>query len=179
MYDEKYLIERIRKGSEEAFTLIYRRYYKDLVLFGGTFLSDKATCEDIVQNVFTELWENRKTLIITTSLKSRLLKSVQNACIDEIRHRAVIREHEEYLLSLNSLEDEETDKYILHSDLQNHYQQAMDKIPAQYKDAFEMNRLDGLKYNEIADKLNISLRTVEVRISKTISLLRKYLKDFL
>ena len=179
MLDEEFLIERIREGSRDAFSLIFRYYYKDLVLFGGTFLPDRAICEDIVQNTFLKLWEGHKSFVINSSLKSFLLKIVQNACLDEIRHRAVKLEHEDYVLSFNILADEDAENYILYSDLLEHYQKAMSQIPEQYRVAFEMSRMEGLKYREIADRLSVSERTVEVRIGKALELLRKYLKFFL
>jgi RNA polymerase sigma-70 factor (ECF subfamily) len=178
--DDTGLLIRIIQGNEKAFSLLFKKYYKDLVLFGGNFLPDKCACEDIVQSIFLRLWNEHQCLHIETSLKSYLLKSVQNACLDEIQHRHVVREHEDYTFAFAAMqEDMDTENYILYSDLQQHLQQALDKIPVSYREAFELNRFEGLKFREIADKLQVSQRTVEVRIGKTIALLRKYLKDFM
>ncbi|MDR2144956.1 MAG: RNA polymerase sigma-70 factor [Tannerella sp.] len=179
MIDEVFLLGELRQGNKAAFSLLFKRYYRDLVLFGGTFLADKDTCEDIVQQVFLKVWEDREALVIKTSLKSYLLKSVQNACLDEIKHKNVVREHEEYVQYSHLQEYMDTENYILYSDLQRHLKEALEKIPPQYRESFEMNRFKGLKYREIAEKLNVSQRTVEERIGKAIELLRKYLKDFL
>lgn len=177
--EEQYLLRRLKQGDADAFTLLFRRYYKDLVLFGGVFLPDQAVCEDIVQSIFLKLWKDRSALAIETSLKSFLLKSVRNSCLDEIRHSNVKREHESYVITHNVLEHVDTENYILYSDLYQQLQQALDKLPDAYREAFEMNRFEGLKYREIAERLEVSERTVEVRISKAIELLRQYLKDFL
>lgn len=178
--DDIGLLAKLEQGDEKAFSLLFKKYYRDLVLFGGNFLPDKCACEDIVQSVFLKLWDERQLLHIKTSLKSYLLKSVQNACLDEIQHKHVVREHEDYVLSFaGMLEDMDTENYILYSDLQQHLQQALDKISVSYREAFEMNRFEGLKFREIADKLQVSQRTVEERVGKTVSLLRKYLKDFI
>jgi len=69
MKEEHYLLVELKQGNKEAFSLIFQKYYKDLVLFGGSLLRDKFQCEDIVQNVFLKLWRNRETLEIETSLK--------------------------------------------------------------------------------------------------------------
>jgi RNA polymerase sigma-70 factor (ECF subfamily) len=109
-----------------------------------------------------------------------LLRAVRNACLDEIRHRNIILEHENHVLSNHASEDlADTENYILYSDLQKHLHHALAQMPETYREAFELNRFDGLKYREIAEKLNVSERTVEVRISKAIDLLRKYLREFL
>jgi len=179
MIDELFLLDELKQGNKESFSLLFKRYYKDLVLFGGTFLVDKETCEDIVQQVFLKLWEDRETLFIKTSLKSYLLKSVQNACFDEIKHKSVVREHEDYVQSSSLSEYIDTENYILYSDLQKHLKEALEKIPPQYREPFEMNRFEGLKYIEITEKLNVSQRTIEERISKAIKLLRIHLKDIL
>jgi len=176
--EELYLLTKLKKGDVEAFSFLFTSYYKDLVLFGGNFLADRVACEDIVQSVFMRLWNDRNTLHIETSLKSYLLKSVRNSCLDELRHQNIVRDHESYILSNNVLDDVDTENYILYSDLYSQLNDALEKLPETYRVAFEMNRFEGLKYKEIANQLNVSERTVEVRIGKAIGLLRKYLKHF-
>jgi RNA polymerase sigma-70 factor (ECF subfamily) len=180
MFDERDLIDGLNEGNKEAFSLLFRAYYKDLVLFGGNFLpGDKDTCEDVVQSVFLKLWNDRQTIVVETSIKSYLIKAVRNACLDELRHRGVVREHKLYVQATRIADEMDTENYILYSDLQRHLQAALDKIPQLCREAFEMNRFDGLKYREIAERLQLSERTVEVRIAKAIDLLKKYMKEFL
>lgn len=176
--EEHYLLAGLKQGNKEIFSFLFTAYYKDLVLFGGSFIPDRMVCEDIVQSVFLRLWNDRDTLEIETSLKSYLLKAVRNRCLDELRHRDVVREHETYILSNSVLDDIDTENYILYSDLHEHLDEALHKLPEPYRAAFEMNRFEGLKYKEIALRLNVSERTVEVRIGKALELLREYLKEF-
>jgi RNA polymerase sigma-70 factor (ECF subfamily) len=177
--NEKHLLMKLEQGDKETFSLLFTTYYKDLVLFGGNFLPDNAACEDIVQSIFLYVWKNRKTLVIESSLKSYLLKSVRNRCMDEIRRRQVVCEHNAYVLSSQTEYDLDTENYILYSDLQKQIRQALEQLPETFRTAFELNRFEGLKYREIAQKLAVSERTVEVRISKAISLLKKYLQEYL
>lgn len=177
--EEQILLVGLRKGNNKAFSQLFTAYYKDLVLFGGNFLPDRAMCEDIVQSVFLRLWNDRASLQIETSLKSYLLRSVRNSCLDELRHRDIIHQHETYTLSVNVLEDVDTEHYILYSDLSRHLEEALGELPEVYREAFEMNRFEGLKYKEIAARLDVSERTVEVRIGKALELLRILLKEFL
>lgn len=179
MNNEQFLLKRLNQGSKEAYSFFFNQYYKDLVLFAGTYIREKETCEDIVQSIFLKLWSDREEVVIQTSLKSFLLTSVRNSCLDALRHEQVIRDHEAYAESFSDFENFDTENYILYSDLHQHLTEALDKIPQEYKNAFTMNRFEGLKYREIALQLNVSERTIEVRIGKAIGLLRQYLKDFI
>lgn len=174
---EYFVLSALKQDSKEAFSLLFQTYYTDLVLFCGNFIKDKGSCEDIVQSIFLKLWNDRKKLQIETSLKSYLLKAVRNSCLDEFRHLEIVRQYESDYKS-NVLDAYDTENYILYSDLNGHLHRALQQIPELYREAFEMNRFEGLKYREIAEKLNVSERTVEVRVSKTLELLRKQLKDF-
>jgi RNA polymerase sigma-70 factor (ECF subfamily) len=176
-YEHDLLIE-LKRGNKEAFTLLFRKYYKDLVLFGGNILHDQVRCEDIVQNIFLKLWADRENIIIEKSLKSFLLRSVQNSCLDELRHKQVIRDHELFTQTFDYFDNLDTENYILYSDLEDKLEVAMSKLPDTYREAFRMNRFEGLKYKEIAKQLKVSERTVEVRVSKALGLLREYLKEF-
>ncbi len=178
MKEESYLLVELKKGNKEAFTLLFHKYYKDLVLFGGNFLRDKVRCEDIVQNLFLKIWTDREEIYIESSLKSFMLRSVQNSCLDELRHRQVMHQHEIYTMAFAEADALDTENYILYSDLHGHLEEALKRLPTTYREAFEMNRVDGLKYREIAEKLHVSERTIEVRIGKALSLLRNHLKDF-
>ncbi|BEG99260.1 RNA polymerase sigma-70 factor [Bacteroides sedimenti] len=178
MNEEHYLLFELKQGNKEAFTLLFQKYYKDLVLFGGNFLYDKVRCEDIVQTIFLKLWSDREVLVVNTSLKSYLLRAVQNSCLDEIRHNQVKYEHESYTAAFGLDDNVDTENYILYSDLQNHLDEALSKLPEACRLAFEMNRFEGLRYKEIASRLDVSERTIEVRIGKAIGLLRVYLKEF-
>lgn len=177
--EERQLLEQLRKGNRKAFSVLFTSYYKDLVMFAGTLLAERDPCEDIVQSVFLKIWEERKDLYIETSFKSYLLTAVRNRCLDEIRHRQIRWEHEESVLSCPILDDVDTENYVLYSDLYVHLKKALDKLPAINREAFMMNRFGNLKYREIAARLSVSERTVEVRIGKALELLRHYLKDFL
>lgn len=102
------LLCNMGNDSDEAFATLFRKYYKDLVLFAGTILREQEVCEDIVQTIFLRLWDNRSRLRIETSLKSYLLSAVRNSCIEEIRHRKIVSVHQQETLSGSVLGDHDT-----------------------------------------------------------------------
>ena len=177
--EESALKERILLGDKSAFSIIFAYYYADLVMFACTFLKDKQEAEEVVQDMFIRLWENRQALFITTSLKSFLLKSVQNKCIDTIRHLKIMDKYQMLVRDNPLLFENDTENYLLHSELENDLNKALRKFPEEISQVFIQSRFNGFTYHEIADQLKISVRTVEVRMGKALALLRDELKDYL
>jgi RNA polymerase sigma-70 factor (ECF subfamily) len=178
-FTETTILSRIKQGDKSAFSFIFNLYYADLVNFAFNFTKDRDTSEEIVQDIFVRFWENRHSLTINSSLKSFLLRSVQNRCIDWIRHLDIQDRYRSAILINPLLTENDTDNYILYSELHSALEQALDLLPEEITKTFRMNRYDGLTYQEIADKLGISIRSVEVRIGKALQLLREKLKDYL
>jgi RNA polymerase sigma-70 factor (ECF subfamily) len=176
---ERILLEKLKNDDQSAFTIIFTKYYQDLVRFSFGYTRNSAAAEEIVQEVFLKLWENRTTMVINNSLRSFLLKTVQNRSIDSLRHVNITNKYASKVLEHPSLSENDTENYILHSELQANFNHAMEKIPFEYAEAYRMSRIETMNYQEIAQKLNVSVRTVEVRISKALNLLREELKDFL
>jgi RNA polymerase sigma-70 factor (family 1) len=176
---EQSLIKKLKTGDPDSFSVIFSAYYKDLVFFACSFTHELSSAEDIVQNTFVKLWEDHEKLNVTFSLRSILLKTIQNKCIDWHRHRKIVNNSSTYIIDNSPLYEYDTDNYVLRSELEERIEKAIVNLPEKFKEAFEMNRIEGLKYQEIAAKLNVSIRTVEVRISKALELLRKSLVDFL
>ena len=159
------LMRRLALDDERSFDSIFKLYYKDLLLYAGSYLRERQVCEDIVQSLFMHLWYDRKTLSVGRSLKSYLLISVRNRYFDYVNENSV-------------LSSSNTEEYILYSELQDHIKKAINKLPKAQKEVFVLSRIKGIKYKEIAKKLNVSERTVEVRISQSLKTLRTLLKDF-
>jgi len=176
--EEHELLVRLSKGDSWAFACLFRCYYKDLVLFAGTYLRDKATCEDVVQDVFAKLYKGRAEAEKIQSLRSFLLRSVQNACLNEIRRDETHRRYVE----LNALSGEEvlreTEDYLLYSELSVRLQEALEHLSPVQRQCFEMNRMRGMKQADVAQELGIPLRTVEARIAEALKILKFQLKDY-
>ncbi len=176
--DEEILIERLKDGDETAFELLFRFYYAGLVAFASQFTLDLEESEDIVQGFYIRLWEKRGNLRSADSLKAYFFQSVKNSCLNFLKQQKVKKQsiHDLVSLSDNSLLYN-PDIYIV-SELQEKIKKSIDALPERNREIFKMSRFDGLKNEEIAEKLNISKRTVEAHISNSIKILKAELKDY-
>lgn len=172
------LLNEMKRGSQSAFSVLFGIYYADLLLYCGTFIRDRSECEDIVQEIFYKLWNDRRELGIDTSLKTYLLRAVRNGCFDVFRHRKIVRSHVCTVTATPAAGDLETENYILYSDLQDRLDEVLGQLDEKAAEAFRMNRFEHLKYREIAERLQVSERTVEVRIGKALEFIRSHLHDF-
>lgn len=167
----------LKTGDESVFDAVYTFYYGRLCAFASQYVEVEDS-EEIVQEVMIWLWENRQILIPEMSLKSLLFTMVKNKCLNSIDHIQVKRKVHEKLYEKFRLQFEDPDFYV-HGELMNLLSEAINKLPEDYKKAFEMNRFDGLTYNEIADISGVSAKTIAYRITQALKILRIELKDFL
>lgn len=169
---EQTIFERIQNDDYKAFETTFREHYVHLVAFANTILHDIENAENIVQETFVKLWENRKKYKIS-SLKGYLMVAVRNSCHNEIKR---IKNQQKYQLSIAK---EDTIQQFNYSDsrVMNKIIQIINQLPEQRKKIFKLNRLDGLKYREIAEKLNISPKTVEIQMGKALKFLRENLVE--
>jgi len=171
---------RVKQGDEQAFELLFRKYYVRLCSFANKFLNDPEEAREIVQEVFLKIWEGRDDIDPEDSLKSYLFKITQNLCLNKLRKSKVESRYLEILKEVY-IEHSEFSNYepLLVQELDNTINAAISTIPPKCKRVFELSRIDGLKYNEIAGVLNISVKTVEAQMSKALNILRVELKDYI
>lgn len=167
--EDKELLQRLKKGDEHAFEIIFKRYYAPMVLFAVNYLHDKDRSESIVQDVFVKLWANR-LLSDISSLKGYLVVAVRNRCSNELKRQGVIRN---YTKSFNT-EVEEWPRFHEKEFIEK-INRTIDELPPRRKKIFRMNRIEGLRYKEIAERLSISPKTVEVQMGKALKYLREKL----
>ncbi len=126
---ENALVEKLKNNSKSAFSAIFLTYYQDLVRFAFRFTKNLDLSEEIVQDVFIKIWEERSTLEFHHSLKSFLLKSVQNLSIDRLRHLNIVNKYASLVLDNPILSENATENYVLRDELELNYIRAMEKIP--------------------------------------------------
>jgi RNA polymerase sigma-70 factor (ECF subfamily) len=176
---EKQVLETIQSGNESAFEMIFRAYYQPLCRYAYSFLSDKEEAEEVVQSSFITVWEKRKSLDIQTSLKSYLYRMVRNACLNVIKHEKIKQQHVAHELAVTEATYESVSQKVYASELELKIGEAMKVLPEQCRLVFQLSRFEELKYQEIADQLQISVKTVENHMGKALKIMREQLKEYL
>jgi len=170
------LIESIKKSNQGVFELVFNFYYSGLVVFADRIIKNTAVSEDIVQSIFLKFWESRETLEIR-SLRSYFVQCVKNKCIDHIRNQQVkyrFGTHYQETVPVFQEDDLWTKNELAHL-----LEIAIADLPPRCREVFWMSRYENKKIADIADKLNISKRTVETQISKALKILRVKLIDYI
>lgn len=169
----------IQGGDQSAFEAVFREHYAALCGFARRLVDDPAVSEELVQDLFVQLWEKRETLSLETSLRSYLFTATRNSCLNHLKHLQVRVRHEDHVkLQALPLADDPSE-VLQAAELQARLRLAIDELPDRCGEIFKMSRFEGLKYDEIAERLNLSPRTVEVQIGKALRLLREALADWL
>lgn len=170
--DEKLLLESLKLGEEKAYVFLVEQYNQRLFGYALTLTNDFGMAEDIIQNVFFSIWKRRKKMFIQSSLQNYLFKSVYNEFINQYtKNRSTIVLEREYFdgleRSTQSYNDSSFEKALklIKEEIQN--------LPPKRKQVFLLSRREGLTNMEIADYLNISIKTVEAQITKSFKYLRK------
>ncbi|MCK9640366.1 MAG: RNA polymerase sigma-70 factor [Prolixibacteraceae bacterium] len=175
------LLHRLKDGDELAFELLFRKYYPRLCGFANKFIANQQESEEIIQEVFLNIWKKREYLKLDHEIRPYLYKSVQNLCFNFIEHKKVIESYYSVLnlVYQNQSEDFNTYESVLYTELQNRVDEAMNSLPEQCLKIFRLSREEGLKYHEIAGKLGISVKTVETQMGRALTKLKIELKDYL
>lgn len=163
--------------SLSDFEKLFKTHFTALTGFAQSFVYDEDAAKEVVQNVFIALWEKREQLESHTALKSYLYTSVRNRSLNYLRDH---HKNRSVLLDEAITENHsgvETD-HLVNDELQIKIENAIQLLPDQCRKVFEMSRFEQLKYKEIAQKLDISVKTVEIHMSKALRILREELKDF-
>lgn len=166
------------KDGTAFFEAAFKNHFKALHAYAITIIRDDAMAEEIVQNVFYKLWKNRETIEINQSLQAYLYRAVYNDSLNHLKHEKVKATYRSYAAYSMSHSDNATDKTKMR-ELEQKLDEALKELPEQCRTIFQMSRFEELKYMQIADRLGISVKTVENQMGKALKLLRLKLVDFL
>ncbi len=174
---EEQFLKSLQFSDEQSFERLFRYYYEPLANFALKYLGDPNEAEEVVQEVFTYVWQKKGQLDIKTNPKSYLYGAVRNGCLNYLKHQKVANLYVQRALHGGDHFDQ-VDIMEL-SELESTIQQAIEKLPPKCKEIFELNRFEGKRYKEIAEQLGISLKTVENQMGKALKVMREELKDLL
>ena len=165
--------------DKPAFETLFRSFFPGLVLFAQKYVPDQDTAKEVVHNVFLNLWEKREKVDMSTPLKSYLFTSVYNRCLNSIRDQKKFDKDETVFERLNSNDFIDATDRLEEQELEQRIFDALQSLPEKCREVFMLNRFEGLKYGEIAEKHGISVKTVETQMSKALKILREKLSDYL
>ena len=171
-------VKSIKIGDHKAFELLFNFYCQRLISFAQRYVIDIQIAENIVQEVFVSVWSQRNKLNPSKMIKSYLFTAVKNQALNELRHRDVQTKSQGRLVDL-STKDTDPEQELTTDEINNAIHRAIDELPEKCREIFMMNRFDELKYAEIADVLNISIKTVETQMGRALKKLRERLKTIL
>jgi RNA polymerase sigma-70 factor (ECF subfamily) len=171
------LYQLIQKGVEKAFDTFFLRHYPALCSYANQFV-EREDAEEIAQEIMIWFWENRTMPVWETSLISYLFKAVKNRCLTLINRNDLKQRILQTLYEGDDHLFDDPDFYVV-EELSQKIQSALEALPSNYREAFEMNRFQKLTYKEIASQLNVSSKTVDYRIQQALKQLRIDLKDYL
>ena len=183
---ESEIIDGIKKGDGSMYVLLFRKYYVALCAYSRRYVGRKDVAEDIVSDTFFRIWENKKNIEIRTSVKGYLFQAVCNNSLSYLRKLKKEENLDNYFQDIASgnlgfpvISEETTSRSLLMEELDEKIEEAISLLPPRQQKAFRLKRIQGKKNKEIAQMMGLSIKTVEMHLSKAMISLRKNLKDYL
>lgn len=177
----------MQNNYKSDFSKVYSIYFPKLVRFAREFVSSTEDAENIIQDIFIYLWERQELLNTLANLNAFLFTLVKNKCIDQLRQQKLIEHRKEELKTVLDKEiqlkiyalQQFDENALSNEDIENILNDAINSLPEKCREVFILSRMEGLKNREIAERLNISTKTVENQMTTAIRKLKVELKDYL
>ena len=179
-YTDAQLVDKIKADDQAAFQYIFKRYYQELCNFALSYLKVEITSEEVVQEMFISIWEKRQKLKIQSSFKAYLFVSVKNRSLNYLNSKtAQVSKKSHSTSSENPIQisDDSPDDNMKDAELQALVSKAIQSLPARCQEIFKLNRIEGLSYQQVADHLNLSKKTIEAQMGIAFKKLREYIKQ--
>jgi RNA polymerase sigma-70 factor (family 1) len=177
-YNEMLLLADLRNGSVHAFERIFRRHWEPLYRTARTKLRSHEEAEEVIQNIFSSLWEKREALLIG-NLSYYLNTALRNRILNIIRDRIPREKYWNYYKSFIPEYQDTTDQAVAFDDLNDAVELAVNNLSEKSRQVFKLSRLEGRSNAEIATMLKVSEKAIEYHLTKSLKELRVYLKDYM
>ena len=178
LYSDEQLIQEIKADNMFAFDGLYKKYCKKIYKFGYSILKSREDSENLVQDVFLKLWENRHKVEKNESVRSYLFTITYNSAISIIREKSRESQFLEYLKCIQVITEDPVNVGIEYNELTLKLDEVIKALPQRQKEVYMLHRFNGLKYNEIATRLNISVNTIENHMSLALKTIRSKLSEY-
>ncbi|TSD63311.1 RNA polymerase sigma-70 factor [Inquilinus sp. KBS0705] len=169
LYDIQ-LLDRLKQDDESALCAIYKKYWQPLYLSAYHVIKDKQICEDIIQELFIKLWNNRQAIEITVSLKAYLYAAIRYEVYRQIRSGSVRADIYDDLLE--RIHTPAVYGTIEYKELIAQISSVINKLPEKCREVYKLSREEHLSHKQIAERMNISAKTVENHLTKALRQLR-------
>lgn len=171
------LFTQIQTGNEIAYKQFFQKYYSPLCEYASQYIRD-VEAEEVVQDLMLFIWESKEYIIVQESIKSYLFTAVKNRCLNAIKKKQYQEQVHSILYDKLKNQFEDPDFYLI-NDLNKLIQEAIQALPENYRETFELSRFGEMSNAQIAKYLDVSVKTVEYRITQSLKILRVKLKDYL
>lgn len=178
LYSDEDLMQEIKADNMFAFDILYKKYCKKVYKFGYSILKSPEDSENLMQDVFLNLWKNRQKVEKDSSIKSYVFTITYNSAISIIRKKVRQSEFVEYLKTLQEINEEPVNTELEYNDLVNKLDEIIKGLPPRQKEVYMLHKVEGLKYSEIAERLNISVNTIENHMSRALKTIREKLGNY-
>lgn len=179
-YCDQDLFKRISQGDAEAYGVIFYRYHAMLTKVLGRYSNDPEQVKDWIQEIYLRLWENRRTMAMegVENPKTYFMTLSRNHVLRELGRKKQIHFATVEANKLPEIADHNLEEAISHRELWQAYKIALQKMPPRTQETFFLNREGGLSYGEVANRLGISIKTVEAQVGRALCILRQELVSY-
>lgn len=177
--DEKKIIREIKKGDIQSFERLFKEHYEALTFYANRYLKDLDRSEEAVQDVFYSIWIKRGELNIRESIKSYLYTATRNKCLKMLRADQTADKYSEYMQKSDPQKVFTPVDELNAKELNSLIERTLGQLPRRTREIFKLNRYQGMKYTEIAEKMSISVKTVEANMGKALKIFRRNLDEYL
>lgn len=179
LHSDNGLFDRMRKGDKGALEVLFKTHYASLCRFAKSILRDAEQAEDMVQEVFMKCWDKREQIQLTGSFKSYLFTAVRNHCFNTLKLNERKFWMEEGMEDDERIAVNDVIDHIAAKTLNDKITQAIELLPDKCKLTFQLSRFENMSYKEIAETMNVSVKTVENQMGKALSVLRTHLAPYI
>lgn len=178
VYSDQELVDLLKSGDKSAFTELFLRYNRLLVVQAHKLLNDSDEARDLVQEIFTTIWDNRENLTVKTNFAGFLYTTVRNKIFDMMLHKKVESKYVQSIQEYIAKGEDQTDHLLRTKELQAIIEKEISYLPPKMREVFELSRKQHLSHKQIAEQLDITEKTVKNQITNALRILKTRLGIF-